>query len=122
LDHPVATVSITRCVVRRPSDEPKERLGERPPDGGAMMYTMPYQTYKSERGLTTAAEQRAADVRAGEAAAALAAALGDLRLSLGRVFRRGQRVQPAPRVADMRPGREAADAVTGPARVLSTIR
>jgi hypothetical protein len=43
-----------------------------------MLYTQSYQMYKCEHGLTTAAEQRAADVRAGEAAAALAAVLGDL--------------------------------------------
>jgi hypothetical protein len=35
-----------------------------------MVYTLSYQMYKYEHGLT-AAEQRAADVRAGEAAAAL---------------------------------------------------
>ena len=86
------------------------------------MYSMSYQMYKSEHGLTTAADQRAADVHAGETAAALAAALGDLRLSLGRVLRLGHRVQPARRVADARPGREAADAVTASARILSTSR
>ena len=47
-----------------------------------MVYTLSYQIYKYEHGLT-AAEQRAADVRAGEAAAALR----DLRLRLGRIFR-----------------------------------
>jgi hypothetical protein len=47
-----------------------------------MVYTLSYQMYKYEHGLT-AAEQRAADVRAGEAAAALR----DLRLHLGRTFR-----------------------------------
>jgi hypothetical protein len=35
-----------------------------------MVYTLSYQLYKYEHGLT-AAEQRSADVRAGEAAAAL---------------------------------------------------
>ena len=47
-----------------------------------MIYTLSYQTCKYERGLS-AAEQRAADVCAGEAAAALR----DLRLRLGRAFR-----------------------------------
>ena len=37
-----------------------------------MMYSLSYQMYKYEHGLT-AAEQRAADVRAGETAAALRA-------------------------------------------------
>jgi hypothetical protein len=78
-----------------------------------MVYTLSYQMYKYEHGLT-AAEQRAADVRAGEAAAALR----DLRLSLGRAFRPRHRVRPA---------RGTADAVTGswsaaPTRVLSSIR
>ena len=54
-----------------------------------MHYPLSYQTYKYERGLT-AAEQRAADVRAGEAAAALR----DLRLRLGRIFRLRYRVRP----------------------------
>ena len=78
-----------------------------------MVYTLSYQMYKYEHGLT-AAEHRAADVRAGEAAAALR----DLRLSLGRAFRPGRRVRAA---------RGAADAVTGsgaaaPTRDLSSIR
>jgi hypothetical protein len=47
-----------------------------------MVYTQSYQMYKYEHGLS-AAEQRAADVCAGEAAAALR----DLRLRLGRTFR-----------------------------------
>ena len=63
-----------------------------------MVYTLSYQTYRSERGFS-AAEQRAADVRAGEAAAALR----DLRLCLGRAFRPRRRVRPA---------REAPGAVT----------
>jgi hypothetical protein len=68
------------------------------------------QLYRYEHGLT-AAEQRAADVLAGEAAAGLR----DLRFSLGRAFRLRHRVRPA---------RQAADAVTGsgaaaPAPVLS---
>jgi hypothetical protein len=64
-----------------------------------MLYTLSYQMYKCEHGLT-GAEQRAADVRAGEGAAAL----WELRLRLGRVFhpRRG-----------VRPARRAAVAVTG---------
>jgi hypothetical protein len=78
-----------------------------------MVYTLSYQMYKSEHGLS-AAEQRAADVRAGETAAALR----DLRLCLGRAFRLRHRVRPA---------RGAADAVTGsgahaPTRVLSSVR
>jgi hypothetical protein len=78
-----------------------------------MVYTLSYQMYKYEHGLT-AAEQRAADVRAGEAAATLR----DRRLGLGRAFR----VRP-----HGRPAREAAGAVTGsgasaPTRVLSSAR
>ena len=73
-----------------------------------MVYTLSYQMYRCERGLS-AAEQRAADVRAGEAAAALR----DLRLHLGRVFRPGHRVRPA---------RGTADAMTASARVLSSVR
>ena len=72
------------------------------------MYTLSYQMYKYEHGLT-AAEQRAADVHAGEAAAALR----DLRLRLRRAFRPRHRVQSA---------RAAADAVTAPVRDLSGIR
>jgi hypothetical protein len=49
-----------------------------------MVYTLSYQTCKYEHGLS-AAEQRAADVRASEAAATLR----DLRLRLGRTFRWG---------------------------------
>ena len=59
-----------------------------------MVYTLSYQMYKYEHGLT-AAEQRAADVRAGEAAAALR----DLRVCLGRSFRLRHRVRPARRGA-----------------------
>jgi hypothetical protein len=73
-----------------------------------MMYTLSYQVYRCEHGLT-AAEQRAADVCAGEAAAALR----DLRLRLGRIFRPRHRVRSA---------RGAADAVTAPARVPSRVR
>ena len=47
-----------------------------------MIYTLSYQQYKYERGVT-AAEQRAADVHAGETAAALR----ELRACLGRTFR-----------------------------------
>jgi hypothetical protein len=72
-----------------------------------------YQLYRYEHGLS-AAEQRAADVRAGEAAAAL----WDLRVRLGRAFGLRHRVRPV---------RGAAGAVTGsgaaaPARVLSGVR
>jgi len=73
-----------------------------------MVYTLSYQMYKYEHGLG-AAEQRAADVRAGEAAAALR----DLRLRLGRGFRLGHRGRPT---------RGAADAVTASARVMSGVR
>lgn len=73
-----------------------------------MVYTLSYQMYKYENGLG-AAEQRAADVRAGEAAAALR----DLRLCLGRGFRLGHRGRPT---------RGAADTVTASARVLSGVR
>ena len=75
-----------------------------------MMYGMSYQMYKCEHGLTTAAEQRAADARAGEAAAALQ----DLLVSVGRAFRPRHRARPA------RGG--AANTVTAPTRVLSTSR
>jgi len=68
-----------------------------------MVYTLSYQMYKYEHGLS-AAEQRAADVRAGEAAAALR----DLRLRLGR------------HGAD--PARRTADATTASTRGLSGIR
>jgi hypothetical protein len=73
-----------------------------------MLYTLSYQMYKCEDGLTLA-EQRAADVRAGEAAAALR----DLRLRLVRVFRLRRRVRPA---------RRAADAMTASVRVPSSVR
>ena len=82
------------------------------------MYTMTYLMYKYERRLITAAERRAADVHAGQAAAALR----DLRLSLGRAFRRADRAQPARRVADVPQARAAADAATGSARVPSGTR
>jgi hypothetical protein len=78
-----------------------------------MFHPLSYQLYRYEHGLS-AAEQRAADVRAGEAAAELR----DLRLHLGRTFRLRHRVRPA---------RGAAGAVTGsgaaaPTRVLSSVR
>ena len=47
-----------------------------------MVYTLGYQMYKYEHGLSVA-EQRAADARAGDAAAALR----DLRVFLGHAFR-----------------------------------
>jgi hypothetical protein len=73
-----------------------------------MVYPLSYQLYRYERGLG-AAEQRAADVRAGEAAAGLR----DLRLCLGRVFRPGHRV---------RSGRGTPEAVAASARVLPSAR
>jgi hypothetical protein len=78
-----------------------------------MVYTLSYQMYKYEHGLT-AAEQRAADVRAGAAAAALR----DLRLRLGRAFRPRRRVRPARGTADAVTGSGAAE----PTRVLPGIR
>lgn len=77
-----------------------------------MFHPLSYQLYRYEYGLG-AAGQRAADVRTGEAAAALR----DLRLRLGRAF--GLR-------RSARPVRGAAGTVTGsgaaPTRVLSSIR
>ena len=73
-----------------------------------MVYPPSYQLYKCEHGLT-AAEQRAADVGAGEAAAAVR----DLRLRLRRAFRPRHRAWPA---------RRAADAMTVPAPVPSSVR
>jgi hypothetical protein len=73
-----------------------------------MVCTLSYQMYKCEHGLS-AAEQRAADVRAGEAAAALR----DLRLRLGRVFRPRHRVRSA---------RGTADTMTASVRNLSSVR
>ena len=58
-----------------------------------MVYTLSYQMYKYEHGLA-ADERRAADIRAGEAAAALR----DLRVFLGHAFRsrpRGRRAHAA---------------------------
>jgi hypothetical protein len=68
-----------------------------------MVYTLSYQMYKCEHGLS-AAEQRAADVRAGEGAAAVR----ELRLRLGRVFRPRPAGWPARRAADAVMGRAAA--------------
>jgi hypothetical protein len=59
------------------------------------VYPDVYELYRYEHGLS-AAEQRAADLRAGEAAAALR----DLRLRLGRVLRPRHRVGPPRRTAD----------------------
>ena len=73
-----------------------------------MMYTLPSQQYKYERGLT-AAEQRAADVHAGETAAAMR----DLRVYLGRTFRPRHHARPARRTPDM---------VTAAVRFLSSAR
>jgi hypothetical protein len=73
-----------------------------------MVYTLSYQMYKCEHGLG-AVEQRAADVRAGEAAASVR----DARVWFGRVFRG-------------RPARREAGAVTGsgaaPRRLLASGR
>jgi hypothetical protein len=73
-----------------------------------MVYPLSYQLYKYERGFT-AAEQRAADVHAGETAAAVR----DLRVCLGRSFRLRRRVRPA---------RGAADTMTAPVPFLSSAR
>jgi hypothetical protein len=78
-----------------------------------MLYSLSYQMYKQEHGLETAAGQQAADARAGEAPAAFTAALGGLRLVIGRVLRPRDRGRPAD---------EAADAVTAPARIMSSAR
>ncbi len=56
-----------------------------------MMYSLSYQLYKYEHGLT-AAEQRTADLRTGETAAALRS----LWLRLGRGLRPGHRMAPGP--------------------------
>jgi hypothetical protein len=73
-----------------------------------MVYSLSYQMYKYEQGLT-AAEQRAADVRAGEGAAALR----DLRQRLGRTLRPRRRVRPA---------RGAAAAMTASVTFPSSVR
>jgi hypothetical protein len=71
-----------------------------------MVYTLSYQMYKCEHGLS-GAEQRAADVRAGEAAAALR------ELRLGRAFRPSRSGRAA---------RRTADAMTASARIPSSVR
>jgi hypothetical protein len=75
-----------------------------------MVDTLSYQMYKCQHG-GSAAEQRVADVRAGEAAAAVR----DVRVGLGRVFR--GRAFPGRafrgRAFRGRPARRAAGAVTG---------
>ena len=73
-----------------------------------MIYTQPYQLYKYERGLT-AAEQRAADVHAGETAAAVR----DLRVCLGRAFRLRHRARTA---------HGGPDTMSAPVRFLSSAR
>jgi hypothetical protein len=78
-----------------------------------MIYTLSYQTYKYEHGLS-AAEQRAADVRAGE----VAAALRDLRLGLGRAFRLRRR----PRRARGAAGAAAGSSAPAPRRALPSVR
>jgi hypothetical protein len=60
-----------------------------------MFQPQSYQLYRYEHGLS-AADQRAADVRAGEAAAALR----DLRLRVARMVSLRHRVRPARRAAD----------------------
>ena len=73
-----------------------------------MVYMLPCQMYKYEHGLAVAGQQ-AADVRAGEAAAALR----DLRLHLGHTFRLRHRAGSA---------RGAADTMTAPVRVPPGVR
>jgi hypothetical protein len=73
-----------------------------------MFYTLSYQMYVHEHGLT-AAEQQAADARTGEAAAALR----NLGVSLGRAIRTKRSV---------RPDGGAADAMTTSVRVHSSVR
>jgi hypothetical protein len=59
-----------------------------------MVYPLAYHQYTYEHGRT-GAEQRAADIRAGQ----VAAELRGLRLRLGRAFRLGHRPQAARRAA-----------------------
>jgi hypothetical protein len=73
-----------------------------------MVYTLSYQIYKYEHGFTPA-EQRAADVRAGEGAAALR----ETRHRLGRTLRPRRRIRPA---------RGAAAAMTAAVRFPSSVR
>ena len=81
-----------------------------------MVYSLSNQLYKYEHGLT-AAEQRAEHARMGEAAAALR----DLRRGLECLFRPSGRSSGRPwgRVS---PARVPADAMTTPARVMSSVR
>jgi len=78
-----------------------------------MFHPLSYQLYRYEQGLS-AAGQRAADVRAGEAAAELR----DLRLRLGRAVGLRHRVRPV-RVAA---GAVMGSAAAASARVLSSVR
>jgi hypothetical protein len=71
------------------------------------------QMYRHEHGLS-AAEQRAADICAGEAAAAV----GDPRLRPGRAFRLRRRVRPARGAA----GLETGSGAVAPPRVLSRVQ
>ncbi|HSZ39505.1 MAG TPA: hypothetical protein VK817_06070 [Trebonia sp.] len=73
-----------------------------------MVYSLSNQMYKYEHGPTVA-EQRADDLRMGEAAGALR----DLRRHLGRIFRPGRRV---------RSGRGAGDVMAASVRVMSSVR
>jgi hypothetical protein len=68
-----------------------------------MVYTLSYQMYKCEHRVS-AAEQRAADVRAGAGAAAVRQG----RLRLGRAFRRRAAGWPARRAAGAATGSGAA--------------
>jgi hypothetical protein len=78
-----------------------------------MFHSASYQLYRYEHGLT-AAEQRAADARAGKAAAGLR----DLRISLGRTLRLRRRVRPGGQAA----GAVTASGTAAAARVLSSAR
>lgn len=77
-----------------------------------MIYSLSYQQYKSEHGLSPA-EQRAADIRAGQAAAELR----DLWLRVVHAFRLMHRARPAGAA-----GTVTASRGTAPARVLSGVR
>jgi hypothetical protein len=72
-----------------------------------MVYTLAYQIYKDEHGVTAAA-QRAADQRAGETAAALR----DLSLRLRRALRSGPRPAHG----------SATDAAAAPVQVVPGVR
>jgi len=84
-------------------DEPKGRLEGTGTGWRSDGYTLSYQMYKCEHGLS-AAEQRAADARAGEAAAALR----ELRFRVGRAVRPRRRVRSVRRAADAAAGTGAA--------------